>query len=549
VTRSAERPASAGVLSNSRLSRVVASYGIFVLAEYATWIAITVLAFERGGATEAGLVALAQLVPAAFAAPVLGRVAEQRSPLRVRIVGHLAQAVGLTVAAIAAAGHHALLAYAGAVVTSVAVVTTRPTQAALLPGAADTPEQLTGANVALGWVENAAIAGAGLLAGVLLAVTGPWLTLACGAVLVLLAAVVVLPLRSTHGVVSAVRQAPEDSDGPAESLLRNPAAVLLLLMLTAQWLVVGSLDVLFVVLAVDVMDAGEAWVGYLQAAFGTGAFLAAAATVLLVGRRLGAPIVGFALVQVAVLAMVAATGEILVAALLLGGVGVSRAVLDVAGRTLLQRTVSPHLLGRTFGALEALSMAGRAVGSVLVPALVLLGGSDAAILGLAAVLLVGLLVGGRPLLTVDAKATVPVVEIALLRSLRLFSRLSPPALESLARSLERQEVAPGAELIREGDVGDSYLVIGTGEFEITRQGRSLGRRHRGDGVGEIALLRDVPRTATVTAATHGTVYSLAREPFLEAVTGHVPTQEAADVIVDERLRDADPAGPESDQPG
>ena len=539
---------TAGVRANSRLARLVASYGVFVLAEYATWIAITVLAFERGGATEAGLVALAQLIPAALAAPVLGRLAERRSPLRVRVVGHLAQCAGLSVAAVGAAGHQALLAYAGAVVTSVAVVTTRPTQAALLPGAADTPEQLTGANVALGWVENAAIAGAGILAGVLLAVAGPWLTLASGAVLVMLAALVVLPLRTSTGPVAVVHDA-GGSDADAESLLRNPAALLLLVMLTAQWLVVGSLDVLFVVLAVDVMEAGEAWVGYLQAAFGIGAFLAATATVLLVGRRLGLPIVGFALAQVAVLALVALTDHILVAALLLGGVGVSRAVLDVAGRTLLQRTVSPHLLGRTFGALEALSMAGRAVGSVLVPALVLLGGSEAALLGVAAVLLLGLLVGGRPLLTVDAAATVPVVEISLLRSLRLFNGLAPPALEALARSLERRDVAAGSTLIRVGEVGETYYAIGSGELEITREGRSLGRRRRGDGVGEIALLRDIPRTATVVAATDATVYALPREPFLAVVTGHDPTSAQAHVIVEERLRDADPAGPGSDHPG
>jgi hypothetical protein len=225
---------------------------------------------------------------------------------------------------------------------------------------------------------------------------------------------------------------------------------------------------------------------------------------------------------------------------LLAVVGGNRAVLDVAGRTLLQRAVSPHLLGRTFGALESLTMAGRAVGSVLVPVLVLLGGSEAALLGLALVLLLGAATGGRRLFTVDAEADVPVVEITLLRSMRLFSALGPPALEAVARALQRQDVAPGTHLITEGETGDFYYAIGSGEVHVLREGRSLGHRVRGDGVGEVALLRDVPRTATIVAATPVTAYVLDRESFLTAVVGHDMARETAHVIIEERLRDQDP---------
>jgi hypothetical protein len=202
--------------------------------------------------------------------------------------------------------------------------------------------------------------------------------------------------------------------------------------------------------------------------------------------------------------------------------------------------VSPHLLGRTFGALESLTMAGRAVGSVLVPVLVLLGGSEAALLGLALVLLLGAATGGRRLFTVDAEADVPVVEITLLRSMRLFSALGPPALEAVARALQRQDVAPGTHLITEGETGDFYYAIGSGEVHVLREGRSLGHRVRGDGVGEVALLRDVPRTATIVAATPVTAYVLDRESFLTAVVGHDMARETAHVIIEERLRDQDP---------
>jgi MFS family permease len=533
------------VLGNTRIARLVVAYAAFVLSEYATWIAITVLAFERGGATEAGIVALAQLVPAAVLAPVLARVVEraaERGSPHVRVVGHLVQAAGLATAAVAAAADVVLVAYAGAVLTSVAVATTRPAQASMLPSVADTPEQLTAANVALGWVENAGIALAGLVAGALLAVSDPALTLAVGSALMVTAALLLLPPKQER---TRPRQAnrPREADAERGSVMGNEAAVLLLAMLTMQWLVIGALDVLYVVLAVDVMDAGEAWVGYLQASFGAGALVASGLAALLVGKRLGVPILLSALVQSVALMLVALTGEIVLAALLLGTAGAGRAVLDVSGRTLLQRAVPPHLLSHTFGALEGLSMAGRAVGSVLVPTLLALGGSDAAVVGVAAVMLVAAVVAGGPLLTVDSRATVPVVEIALLRSLRLFTGLGPPALEALARALERRDVEAGTTLITEGEVGDSYYVIGRGEFTVTREGRDLGLRGRGDGVGEIALLRDIPRTATITAAGQATVYVLDRESFLTTVTGHDPTRTTADVIVEQRLRDEDPAGP------
>ena len=540
------------VVGNRRISLLVAAYAAFVLAEYAAWIAVTVVAYERGGATEAGVVSLAQLVPAAVLAPVLARLVE-RAPVPVRLAGHAVQVAGYTVAAVAVLEDLPLLAYAGAVVAHTAVVTTRPAQAAVLPGLCDTPEQLTAANVALGWVENAAMAGAGLLAGVLLAVAGPWLTLLVAALLMLTSAVLVLPLRERRGAHrTAPAHDPRGENPPAaDPVRRNATAVLLLAFLTMQWMVIGCLDVLFVVLAIDTMDAGEAWVGYLQASVGAGALVASGLAALLVGRRLGVPILVSALAQAVVLAAAAGVDGIVLVALLLAATGAGRGMLDVAGRTLLQRAVSPHLLGRTFGALESLGMAGRAAGSVFVPALVLLGGSDAALLGLAAVLLAGAAVGGRALMTVDSRATVPVVEISLLRGLRLFAGLGPPELEGLARSLERRDVGPGEVLISEGEIGDSYFAISTGEFAITRAGRDLGRRGRGDGVGEIALLRDIPRTATVTAAADGIVYELPREPFLTTVTGHEPTQDTADAIVEQRLRDEDPAGPSGDtgQPG
>jgi len=314
----------------------------------------------------------------------------------------------------------------------------------------------------------------------------------------------------------------------------------MLALLTAEAVVLGSLDLLFVILAVTVLDRPQEWAGYLNAAYGVGAVLAALAGVLLVGRRLGGPILAAALLLSGALAALATGVGVTGTVALLMLAGASRALLDVATRTLLQRSVPTDVIGRVFGLLEGLMMAGLALGSVLIPALVYLGGSRLALIGVAAVLPLGAAAGGRWLFRLDAGTPVPVVQIALLRSIRLFAELPAPSLEGLAAALIPADVPAGTVLMHEGDAGDAYFAIAAGEFDVTQDGQWLRTCGRGEGVGEIALLRSIPRTATVTARTDATVYRLAREPFLTAVLGHAATQQHAEGIADAFLA-ADPA--------
>jgi hypothetical protein len=523
----------ASVFRNPQLRRVELAFAAFNGAEWAVWIAMLVYAYRHGGATTAGLVAFAQLVPACLFAPWASSLADRHRPARVLAAGYVVQAsaMGATAATLLLNGAP-LLAYVFAAVAATAVTVTRPTQAALLPGLARSPDELTATNVVSGWIESVAVLAAPALTGVLLAVGSPGVVFAVMAGLAASAALLVAPVEGPPAVSRG------DERGPTafSIVLREPSARLLVGVLASQYVLIGALDVLFVVLAISVLGLDGSGAGYLNAAFGAGGALGIAVTVSLVGRgrlapplALGAGVFSGAFLVIGLWPTVVGTVTLLVAA------GAGRSLLDVAGRTLLQRAAPADVLSRVFGLLEAGSMAGLALGSLLVPALVALGGARAASITLGALLPIVALLAGRRLLALDARATVPVVEISLLRSLELFGPLGAPVLESLARGLERLEVAPGTAVVRAGDPGDRFYVIADGELEVSVDCHVLRRLGRGDGFGELALLLDVPRTADVVSLTAARLYALDKHDFLSAVTGHAASAGAADRLVHERL--------------
>jgi MFS family permease len=533
------RRAFSSLAGNTALLRVLAAYLLFILTEYAVWIAMLVFAYNRGGTAVAGLVAVAQLAPAAVVAPVAASLSDRRSPVVMLAGGYLAQVAGMAGTAAAIGAGAPLTAYAAAVFASTAVTATRPAQSALIPSLAATPDQLTAANVVAGWLEAAGAAAAGLLVGVLISLAGVGSVFLVCAGLGLAAALLVAGLRAQPLAAEADADASTaNPGGVAEGLrlaVRQPRLRLMLALLTADAVVVGALDLLVVILALTVLGRPPSWAGYLEFAFGAGAVLAATVSAVLVGRRLGGPILAAALGFSGALAVVAFGPGLAGTVILLAVAGAGHCLLTVATRTLLQRSVPPRLIGRIFGVLEGFTMAGLAVGALLVPALAHLGGSRLAVLGVAAVLPLAAVAGGRAVFRLDAGTAVPVVEIALLRSLPLFAELPAPAIEGLAAALRPVRLEAGAVLIRQGDPGDAYFAIAAGELDAEQDGHFLGRYGRGDGVGEIALLRAVPRTATVTAHTAATVYQLDRDLFLTAVLGHAPTRRQAEGIAATRL--------------
>jgi CRP-like cAMP-binding protein len=202
----------------------------------------------------------------------------------------------------------------------------------------------------------------------------------------------------------------------------------------------------------------------------------------------------------------------------------------------LQRVAPDDVLARVFGVLEGLAMLALAIGSIAASVLAETVGIRAALAVTGAFVPVVLLVLLQRLLRIDRHAEAPDPErLELLLGSDIFAPLQPPTLERLARHLEPLVVTTGTNVIREGDAGDRVYLIVQGTADVSRDGQHVATLGRGQAFGEIALLRDVPRTATVTAATSLELFALAREPFLEAVTGHPQSRRAADDLADGRL--------------
>ena len=530
------------VLASRDLRRAQGGYAAFATAEQAVWIAMLVYAFSQGGAKEAGLVSVVQLLPAALAAPFLGTLADRAPPTRVQTAGFAAQGLAMAATAVVLlTDGPSFVAYAFAAVAATLVTLSRPTHAVLMPALSRTPRELTAAMVTTGAIDNASVLVAPAITGVILAFAGAGEVFAIAAALVGIGAILVAPLRATDP--DPRRAASDDlaASGVGEitagfrALREHRPARLIVGMLGLEHIAWGAVDVLAVVLALDLLDLGASGAGYLEAAFGAGGLVGVAVAMTLVsGRRLAPFVLGGALAWGVALAALGVTPSTAMAFVLFTVAGASRALLDVGARTLLLRVARPMVLARVFGIAEGLSMVGLATGALLVPALVAVGDPEIALAGVGALMVVLSAIAARSVLALDAAATVPVVELALLRSLPLFKPLPARELEGLAHALELRELPAASEVVRAGEEGHHYFAIADGEVEVLRDGTCVAVLGRGEGFGEIALLHGGSRTATVRARTDVVLYALDRESFMVALTGHEPTASVALAIVEER---------------
>ena len=328
-----------------------------------------------------------------------------------------------------------------------------------------------------------------------------------------------------------------ESFGGFDVLREERRVLVLVTILTAAMVVFGALDLLFVAVAIDLLGLEESWAGYLNAAFGLGGVVGALVTVALVGRRRMTPALagGSATYGLPISAIAVAPSPV-TAVGLLAAAGIGFSIVSVAGRTLLQRIAPEAVLGRVFGVLEGLTMFALASGAVLAGTLIAAVGVEGALVAVGLIVPIAVAVAWVGLAAIDRDARpIDSEALELLRRLPVFAPLSALAIERILADLVRVEVPAGEVVIREGDPGDRFFVIVEGQTSVSVNGVTVGGGEAGGHFGEIALLRDVPRTATVTAVTALKLIAIERGPFLEAVTGHPESHASAEAVADERL--------------
>jgi MFS family permease len=532
------------VFHNPGLRRLQLAFAESELGDWGAAIALAVLAFEEHGATGVGLLMLIRMIPAALAAPFTSILGDRHDRVLVMLSSDLVRSAAMAGLAVVAFADGPLWSlYALAAVVSVASTAFRPAQAAILPSLARTPDELTAANVASSTIESVTSFVGPALGGVILAATSAGVTFAIAAVTFAVSALLLSRLR-----VQGKDEAAEKSPGkPSGGILRlasagvrtivvEPNVRLLSLLFGAQTLVAGALNVLVVVVALELLDSGERGLGALNAALGVGGILGAAAALGLVGRRRLAAAFGLGTLAWGMpIALMAAWTEEAGAFILLGIVGLANTVVDVAGFTLLQRAVPDEVLARVFGALESIFLGTVALGGLIASALIEGLGIEAALVATGAFLPVVIALTWTRIVRIDAGAPAPGAELELLRSTPIFAALPATTLEQLASNLAPVSVPAGQAIFHQGDAGDRFYVIAKGEVDVSVDGAATAPLGPGDFFGEIALLRDVPRTATVTARTAVSAWTLERDEFIAAVTGHAPSAEAAGAVVAARL--------------
>lgn len=523
------------------LRRAQLSFGAGWAAEWAFTVGLSIVAFRDGGAAAVGFVAMLRLAPSAVTGPFVGALAD-RFP-RDRIIAGIglvrALAIGVSALVVASGGAIAIV-YGLAVIATIAVTPLRAAHSALLPSLCRSPDELTGSMVTRGLLDSLSVLVGPLAAAGLLAMGGPEAVFAGVAALSLWSALLSLALdyeapprvgatAGAAGVRAQVAQGLRAITGSRDVALMSS-------LFCAQTFTRGCLTVFSVVIAVDLLSMGESGVGLLNGAIGAGAVLGSLGAALLVGsRRLGAWLAlavalwGFPLV------VIGAFPSEVAALALLGLIGVANAVEDVAFFTLVGRVVDDHLLGRVFGAIESGVAISVGIGALVTPLMIDLVGLRGALAVLGAVCPTLAVLALARLRALDATLDVRSREIGVLRSAPMLRALPVVTIEQLSRRVEHVRIEPGEPVCVQGEPADAFYVIETGEAEVFGNGKLVRTLGPGDAFGEIALIRDSPRTATVVARTTIDASSLSRADFLPVVSGYGASAQAAGTVVGERL--------------
>ena len=522
---------------------LLTAWGLSYAGDLAAFTAASVYAYRAGGAGLVAVLGLLKALPGAFLVPLVtsGSDRTRRERLLIATVVPRVLLLGVAAAAMTGGGQGLLVVVLVGVEGGVASAF-RQIQAALLPWLARTPDELTSANSAASVLQSAAMVGGPAIAAGLLAagMVQAAMLVSCG--LVAVAAVLlagVRPLSSEAPVRAAgrLKQLKLDMAAGFNAGVRQRDAAALFVPAAAQTFGRGVLNVLTVVIALELFDLGSAAVGWLTALLGVGGLLVGPLAVLVVrGKRVARSFAaGVAGWGVPMILLGFAHGAYW-PYLMFGVIGVANVFDDVGVYSSLQQVIPPRLMGRALGVRRGLLLLSMGLGSAVTPWLIDAWGARGTLIA-TGLLLVALAAAFLPRLTaIDGKISAPGPDLTLLRQVSFFHPLPFAIVEHLTSELQSATYQPGDVIIRDGEPGERFYIIAEGRARAAKDGMQLREMGSGESFGEIALLRRIPRTATVTALSRMEARTLAREEFLAAVTGNPESVERAEAVVSTRLQ-------------
>ena len=540
------------VFRNPGLRKINLALAGSMIGDWAYGTAILIWAYDIGGARAVGIWYTVRLVLMTIVTPFASTIVDRLPRKMVMISADLIRAVlCFAVAGLIWADGPAWLVFVLATLAPLIGSPFRPAVAALMPKLVNTPEELTAANGTASTIESLAFFVGPAIAAILVSAIGIPVVVVFNALTFLWSALLVSQIRvpseePARAAASTGASDAEDADEESQSFFmesmegfkaiwRDRDLRLVSGVYSAQTVVAGASAVFGIEMAVQMTDFGSAGVGYLDSVMGVGALLGGLvavgrSSIGKLGTDFGVGVVFWALP----LLLTAIWPQMWAAFLAMFIIGVANPVVDVNASTILQRKTDDEVMGRVFGALDTALIGAMALGSAIMPVMIHFWGLRWSLAVLAILISASVLPAFGRLKTMDAELREP-EGLALLRQVPLFAPLELKSLERVAQQVVRIEVPAGDVLIREGDEGDRFYVIESGQMTASFEGAVLRQMGPGDPFGEIALLRDVPRTATVTADEPTVVLALERADFLDAVTGNSEVNNRADDMISKRI--------------
>ena len=536
------RQALGEVFRNRNLRRLNLAFAGSVIGDWAYGVAASVYAYTHGGATAVGALGVARFVSMAVLSPFAALLADRFDRKRVMMASDLVRVVLVLAAALAISlDGPAIIVYSLAVLTSIASTAFHPALASLMPSLANHPGELTAANVASSTIESLGFFVGPAIGGVLLAFTDVSVVYAFNAATFVWSALLVSGLRPVAAASAAeVEDAAEPKEGSSmlagvgdgyREIFRNRDIRLLIGLLVAQTIVAGASLVFGVAIALDLLEMGDSGVGVLDSALGVGGLLGGLLALVLAQRGKLARDFGVGIVLWAAPLLIIAAWPTLASALIaMAIIGIANSVVDVNAYTILQRLVPDEVMGRVFGAMESAVVGGMAIGALLMPLLISTIGLRSGLVALGAAVCVLVVPAAAGLRRIDKVALAP-DGLDLISGVPMLAVLPENVRERLARRATVVSVPSGQVVFSEGDSGDLFYIIESGTVDVTVRGEFVRTLSTGDSFGEIALLRDLPRTATITATSALVTRTIERHRFLPAILGDAESSDQAELVV------------------